>query len=54
MMNSFSNKLLVIGLVFAALAIPFNSLFAVVDDESTLKTFKVIGYTADSNDSYQK
>ena len=53
-MNSFSRKLLVVGLVLAALAIPFNSLFAVIDDESTIKSFRVIGYTADSDNSYKR
>jgi hypothetical protein len=54
MMSPFTKKLLLVGIVTMAIAIPFNSLFAEIDDQSSIKSYQVTGYTAEVNHRQHK
>lgn len=45
--SPFTRKLLLAGMIIAAIAIPFNSLFTVIDDQSSFKSYQAFGYTAE-------
>ncbi|MDH5484574.1 MAG: hypothetical protein OEY43_04985 [Gammaproteobacteria bacterium] len=53
-MSPFERKCLLVGILVSAVAIPFNSLFAISDDQSAILPMQVMGYTAEAHHNKQE